>query len=157
MANLNNIPFSCEEVFQSLHPAPAKMLHLAFTSSRKCQWFTGIQLSWKDGQADRAVSPSVCCAALKLLPQRDLCNLLCISLSCNSVVSALCGACHAVMSAVQLCALMLTELLASALSSTLHTLANARQAIRKAVVRGALLIGCSFRFKRGVLAEFQIS
>lgn len=87
MANLNNILLSCEKFFQSRNRAPAKLLCPAFTSSPKCPCFTGIQLSWKDRQAVRAVSPHVYCAVLHALPHHDLCHSLCISLPLNSVIS----------------------------------------------------------------------
>jgi len=128
MANLNSIFFSCEKLFQYLDTAPAKMLYLTFTSSQKCQCSTGIQLSWKDRHTDRAISPHVYCIALKTFPQHDLCNLLCISLPCNSVISTLCGACHAVMPETPLGALAFAVLPASTPSSTLHTIAKVRKA-----------------------------
>lgn len=129
------------------------MLYLAFTSFQKCRCFTGIQLSWKDRQADRAVSPHLYCIVPKTLSRHDRCNLFCVSLSCNSVISTLvwclshCNACN------------LTGCF------SVHSAAGIRalppcfillQMIRKAVGWGAPLIRCSFRFKTGVLAEFQV-
>lgn len=85
------------------------MLSLAFPSSPKCQCFAGIQLSWKDRQADRAVCPRVCCTVLKALPQHDLCDLVLTPPPYSSVISTPCGACCK----IWLGALMFAVLLAS--------------------------------------------